>query len=215
LKLLANGERTTRRALILMEWYVYYHSFKGHWKRSQPPSYLTFLQHIPPIFVVQLPHPYMTTGKTITLTRRTFVGKVMSLLFNVLFRLVIAFLPRRKHLLISCLQSPSAVILEPKKIKSVTACTFSYLFAMKRWDQMWWSYFFECWVLSQLLHSPLSLSSRVFNSSSLSTKRMVSTANLRLLIFLPAILILACASYTCQNWSRELLDKVHYFASKN
>jgi len=67
-------------------------------------------------FIVQLSHPYMTTGKTIALTRRTFVGKVMSLLFNMLSRLVIAFLPRSKCLLISWLQSPSAVILEPKKI---------------------------------------------------------------------------------------------------
>ena len=66
-------------------------------------------------FLVQLSHPYMTTGKTIALTRRTFVGKVMSLLFNILSRLVIAFLPRSKHLLISWLQSPSAVILEPQK----------------------------------------------------------------------------------------------------
>ena len=67
-------------------------------------------------FIVQLSHPYMTTGKTIALTRWTFVGKVMSLLFNILFRLVITFLPRSKHLLISWLQSPSAVILEPPKI---------------------------------------------------------------------------------------------------
>ena len=66
-------------------------------------------------FIVQLSHPYMTTGKTIALTRRTFVGKVMSLLFNMLSRLVIAFLPRSKSLLISWLQSPSAVILKPKK----------------------------------------------------------------------------------------------------
>ena len=65
-------------------------------------------------FLVQLLHPYMTTGKTIALTRRTFVGKVMSLLFNMLSRLVITFLPRSKHLLISWLQSPSAVILEPQ-----------------------------------------------------------------------------------------------------
>ena len=68
-------------------------------------------------FTVQLSHPYMTTGKTIALARRTFVGKVMSLLFNMLSRLVITFLPRRKHLLISCLQSPSAVILEPPQNK--------------------------------------------------------------------------------------------------
>ena len=71
-------------------------------------------------FLVLLSYPYMTTGKTIALTRRTFVGKVMSLLFNMLSRLVIVFLPRSKRLLISWLQSPSAVILEPKKIKSVT-----------------------------------------------------------------------------------------------
>ena len=83
-------------------------------------------------FIVQLSHPYMTTGKTIDLTRRTFVGKVMSLLFNMLSRLVIAFLPRSKHLLISWLQSPSAVILEPPKIKSLTDSVVSpsigYLF---------------------------------------------------------------------------------------
>ena len=69
-------------------------------------------------FRVQISHPYMTTGKTIALTRWTFVGKVMSLLLNMLSRLVITFLPRNKHRLISCLQSPSAVILEPPKIKS-------------------------------------------------------------------------------------------------
>ena len=71
-------------------------------------------------FTVQLLHPYMTTGKIIALTRRTFVGKVMSLLFNMLCRLVITFLTRSKRLLISWLQSPSAVILEPPKIKSDT-----------------------------------------------------------------------------------------------
>ena len=71
-------------------------------------------------FIVQFSHLYMTTGKTIALTRWTYFGKIMFLLFNMLSRLVIGFLPRSKHLLISCLQSPSAVILEPKKIKSVT-----------------------------------------------------------------------------------------------
>ena len=74
-------------------------------------------------FTVQLSHPYMTTGKTIDLTRWTFVGKVISLLFNMLSRLVITFLPRSKHLLISWLQSPSAVILEPRKIQSATVST--------------------------------------------------------------------------------------------
>ena len=76
-------------------------------------------------FMVQLSHPYTTTGKTITLTTQTFVGRVMSLLFNMLSRLVITFLPRSKHLLISWLQSPSAVILEPQKIKSATVSTVS------------------------------------------------------------------------------------------
>ena len=76
-------------------------------------------------FIIQLSHPYMTTGKTIALTRRTFVGKGMSLLFNMLSRLVIAFLSESKRLLISWLQSPSVVILEPKKIKSVSVSIVS------------------------------------------------------------------------------------------
>ena len=82
-------------------------------------------------FTVQLSHPYVTTGKTIALTRRTLVSKVMSLLLNMLSRLVITFLSRSKHLLISWLQSPSAVILEPPKIKSDTFPLFLHLFAMK------------------------------------------------------------------------------------
>ena len=81
-----------------------------HGSKASIPWHSTF-------FMVQLSHPYMTTGKTIALTRRTFVGKVMSLLFNMLSRLVITFLPRSKHLLISWLQSPSAVILEPPQNK--------------------------------------------------------------------------------------------------
>ena len=79
-------------------------------------------------FIAQLSHPYMTTGKSIALSRRTFVGQEMSLLFNMLSRLVITFLPRSKHLLISWVQSPSAVILEPRKIKSDTVFTFSIYF---------------------------------------------------------------------------------------
>ena len=82
-------------------------------------SKASILQHSA-FFMVQLSHLYVTTGKTIALTRRTFVGKVTSLLFNMLSRLVITFLPRSKRLLISWLQSPSAVILEPPKIKSLT-----------------------------------------------------------------------------------------------
>ena len=85
-------------------------------------------------FIVQLSVPYMITGKKIALTRWTFLDKVMSLLFNMLSRLVITFLPRSKHLLISWLQSPSAVILEPRKIKSAISTVFPS-FAMKWWDR--------------------------------------------------------------------------------
>ena len=87
---------------------------------SPTPQFESINSLVPVFFMVQLSHPYMTTGKTIALTRWTFVGKVLSQVFNMLSSLVIAFLPRSKHLLISWLQSPSAVILEPKKIKSVT-----------------------------------------------------------------------------------------------
>ena len=108
-------------------------------------------------FTVQLSHPYMTTGKTIALSRRTFVGKVMSLLLNMLFRLVITFLPRSKCLLISWLQSPFAVILEPKEIKSATVSP-SICHEMMGPDAM----ILVFWMLSfkPLYHSPLSLSSR-------------------------------------------------------
>ena len=91
---------------------------------QHPSSKVSILQHSA-FFIVQLSHPYMTTGKTIALNRWTFVGKVISLLFNMLSRLVIAFLPRSKHLLISWLQSPSAVILESPNIKSITVPTVS------------------------------------------------------------------------------------------
>ena len=84
-------------------------------------------------FILQLSHPYMTTGKPIALTKWTFIGKVISLLFNILSSLAITFLPRSKHLLISRLQSQSAVILEPKKAKSVTDSIVSP-FTMKLWD---------------------------------------------------------------------------------
>ena len=87
-------------------------------------SKVSILRHSA-FFIVQLSHPYVTIGKTIPLTRWTFVGKVMSLLFNTLSRFVIAFHPRSRRLLISWLQSPSIVILEPKKIKSVTVSIFS------------------------------------------------------------------------------------------
>ena len=99
-------------------------------------------------FTVQLSHPYMTTGKTIALTRRTLVSKVMFLLLNMLSRLVITFLPRSKRLLISWLHSPSAVILESQSLTLFPL--FPHLFPMKWWDRMPWSSFSECWALSQL-----------------------------------------------------------------
>ena len=145
-------------------------------------------------FIAQLSHPYMTTGKTIALTRWNFVGKVMSLLFNMLSRLVIVFLPRSKRLLISWLQSPSAVILKPKKIKSVTVSTVSpsICYGVMGPDAM-------IFIFLMLSFKPtFSLSSFTFIkrlfSSSLSAIRVVSSAYQRLLIFLPAILTPACAS---------------------
>ena len=87
-------------------------------------------------FITQLSHPYMTTEKTIALTRWTFVCKVISLLINTLSRLIVTFLPRHKHLLISWLQLPPAEILEPKKIMTVIIYIVSLLFAMKWWDRM-------------------------------------------------------------------------------
>ena len=118
---------------------------------QQHSSKASILQRLA-FFTIPLSHPYMTTWKTIALTRQTFDGKVMSLLFNMLSRLIITFLPRSKHLLISWLQSPSAVVLETKKIKSDTVSTVYHLFPMKWWDQIPWSKFFECWALRQLFH---------------------------------------------------------------
>ena len=92
---------------------------------SPTPQFQSISSSVQVFFTVQLSHPYMTTGKTVALTRQTFVGKVMSLLFNVLSRLVTDFLPRSKCLLISWLQLPSAVVLEPRKIKSVTVSIVS------------------------------------------------------------------------------------------
>ena len=112
-------------------------------------------------FMVQFSHPYMTTGKAIALTRWTFVGKVMSLLFNMLSRLVIAFLSRSKCLLISWLQSLSAVILEPKKRKSVTVSIVSPSICHEVMGPAAMILVFWMLSLSQLFHSPLSHSSRV------------------------------------------------------
>ena len=104
-------------------------------QHSSKPSILwcpAFFFFPPAFFIVQLSHPHMTTGKAIPLTRQTVAGKVMTLLFNMLSRFVIAFLPRSKRLLISWLQSPSAVILEPKKVKSLTVKLFTVLLFPKR-----------------------------------------------------------------------------------
>ena len=111
-------------------------------------------------FVVQVSHPYMTTGKNITLTRWTFVGKVMSLFFNMMSRLVIAFLPRSKRLLISWLQSLSAVILEPKKVKSITVSIVSPSICHEVMGRDVMIFVFWLFSLSQLFHASLSLSSR-------------------------------------------------------
>ena len=112
-------------------------------------SQASILQHSA-FFIVQLSHPYMTTGKTIALTRWTCVGKVMSLLFNMLPRLVITFLPRSKHLLISWLQSPPAMILEPPKQSLPLFPLFFHIFAMKWWDRMPWSLFNKCNVINAM-----------------------------------------------------------------
>ena len=154
-------------------------------------------------FMVQLSHPYMTTGKTIALTtgktialtRWTSAGKVMSLLFSTLSRFVIAFLPRSKHLLISWLQSLSTVILEPKKIKSVTVSTFplSICHEVMGLDAM----IFIFWMLSfkpAFSVSSFTFIKRLYSSPSLSATEVVSSAYLRLLIFLPAILIPVCVN---------------------
>ena len=137
----------------------------------------------------------MTTGKAMALTIRIFVSKVISLLFNMLSRFVIGFLPRSKHLLISWLQSPSTVILEPKKIKSATVCTFSPSIC----HEVMGLHTMRLAFLMLSFKSPFPLSSfilikRLLSSSSLSAVRVVSSAYLRLLIFLPAVLIPACAS---------------------
>ena len=137
-------------------------------------------------FTVQFFHPYMTTGKTIALTRWTFVGRVMSLLCNMLSRLVITFLPRSKRLLISWLQSPSEVILELPKIKSHTVSP-SICHEVMGPDTMilvFWMWSFK----PTFSLSSFTFIKRLF-SSSLSAMRAVSSPYLRLLIFLPAILI--------------------------
>ena len=143
--------------------------------------------------MVQLSHPYMTTGKTIALTTQTFVCKMMPPLFNALSMFVIAFLPRSKCLLISWLQSPSIVILEPKKVKSVTVSTFSPYICHEVMGLE--AMILVFWMLSCKPAFSLSYFTFIkgfFGSSSFSATGVVSSAYLRLLIFLLAILIPAC-----------------------
>ena len=146
-------------------------------------------------FMVQLSYPYMTTGKTRGLTRRTFVGEAMSLLFNMLSRLVIVFLAGSKHLLISWLQSPSVVILEPKEIKSITVSVVSPSMCHEIMgpDARIFVFYMLSFKPASLLYSSTFIK-RLFSSSSLSVIRMVSSVYLMLLIFLSAILTPACAS---------------------
>ena len=145
--------------------------------------------------MIQLSHPDMTTAKTIALTIPNFVGKIMSLLFNMLSRFVIAFLPRSKSHLISWLRSPSAVILEPKKIKSLTVSivSLSICHEVMRLDAIilvfWMLNFKPAYSLSYFMFIK-----RLFSSSFLSTIRVVLSAYLRFLVFSLAILIPACAS---------------------
>ena len=135
----------------------------------------------------------MTTGKTITFIMWTFVGKVMSLFFNMLSSLVITILPRRRGLLISWLQSLSALILKPKKIKSVTVSIVPHLFATQMGPD---AMIFFFWMLSfkPAFHSPLSLSSRGSLFLFTFCHRVGSSVHLWLLKFLMAVLIPACVS---------------------
>ena len=153
----------------------------------------------------------MALGKTIALNIRIFVSKVMSLFFNMLCRLVIAFPPRTKSLVISWLQSSSAVILEPKKIKFVTVSIVSpyichEVMGLDATILVFWMLSFK----PAFLLSSFTFIKRIFSSSSLSAIRVVLSAYLRLLTFLPAILIPACASSSqafCTMYSEYKLNK--------
>ena len=157
-------------------------------------SKASILQHSA-FLMVLLSHPHKTTGKTIALTRRTFVGKVMSLLLNKLSKSVITFIPRSKRVLISWLQSPPTAISQPKKIKSATISTVS----PSIWHEVMGSddMILVFWMLSfkpNFSLFPFTYIKKRFSFSSLSAIRVVLSAYLRLLISLPAILIPACAS---------------------
>ena len=142
----------------------------------------------------------MTTGKTVALTIWSFVGKMMSLLFNTLSWFVIAFLPRSKRLLISWLQSLSAVILEPKKIKCVTLHFFPIYLPWSEGTGCYDLCFFNVEFQVSFFISSFRPHEGLFSSSSLSAIRVVSFAYLRLLMFLPAVLNPACESSSLAFW---------------
>ena len=161
--------------------------------------------------MVQFSHPCMSTGKVTALTLWIFVGKVMSLLFNTLSRFVIAFLPRSKHLLISWLQSPSAVILQLKKIKPALFPLFPHLFTWNDGtgchDLSFLNVESQASFFTLLFHPHLET---LFSSSSLSVIRVESSAYIRLSIILLAILISACESSSlafCMVYSAQKLNK--------
>ena len=189
-----------------IDWFDF-HIVQGSLKNFLQHHYLkaSVLWHSA-FFMVQLSHPYITTGKTVALTIQTFVGKVLSVFFNMLSRFVIAFLPRSKRLLISWLQSLSKVILEPKKIKSVTASTFSPSICHEVMRPgatilvFWMLNFKPAFLLSSFI-----LFKRLFSSSSCSSTRVVLTAYVRLMIFLLAVLIPICDSSSpafCMMYSK-------------
>ena len=150
--------------------------------------------------MVQVSHPYMTTGKTIALTRRTFAGKVMSLLFKMLYRLVIAFLPSCQHLLISWLKSPSALILEPRNIVYHCCHCFSIYLLLNDEVGCYDFHFLNVEFLARFSLSSFTFNKKLFRSSLVSAISMVLSAHLKSLIFLPAILIPTCADQV-QNFA--------------
>ena len=184
------------RVDFLNDWLVWFPCSPGDSQESFSNTTDQSINSSAPSFLYSpLSHPYMTTGKTTALTRWTLVGKVMSLLFNMLSKLVITFLPMSKHLLISWLQLPSAVVLEPPKIKSDTVCTVSpsICHEVTGLDAR----ILVFWMLS--FKPTFSLSSftfikKLFSFSSFSAIRVVSSTYLRLLICLLTMLIPAYAS---------------------
>ena len=184
------------QGLFLLGWtgLIFFQS-KGLWRVFSSTRFKSINSSHSTFFLVQLSQPYVTTRKTIALTRQTFVGKVMPLLFNMLSRFVISFLPRSKGLLISWLQPPSAVILKPKKIRSVTVFTVYPPICLE--VMVLNAMIFVFWMSS--FKPAFSLSSRtfikrLFSSFLLSAIRVMPSAYLRLLVFLLTVLIPVWAS---------------------